>query len=94
MIPAVHSSLGVNARSVTDVVRNGALVVNVEPGSAAATAGIREQDVVIAVEGKPVRSSEELVVAVDAYEPGETVTIEVVRGGRASQEFEVTLDAA
>jgi S1-C subfamily serine protease len=91
---AVHSSLGVNARSVTDVVRNGALVVNVEPGSAAATAGIREQDVVIAVEGKPVRSSEELVVAVDAYEPGETVTIEVVRGGAASQEFEVTLDAA
>jgi S1-C subfamily serine protease len=91
---AVHSSLGVNARSVTDVVRNGALVVNVEPGSAAATAGIREQDVVIAVEGKPVRSSEELVVAVDAYDPGETVTIEVVRGGAASQEFEVTLDAA
>ena len=53
----VHASLGVNARSVTDVVRNGALVLNVEPGSAAATAGIREQDVVIAVEGKPVRSS-------------------------------------
>ena len=91
---AVHASLGVNARSVTDVVRNGALVLNVEPGSAAATAGIREQDVVIAVEGKPVRSSEELVVAVDAYEPGETVTVEVVRGGAASQEFEVTLDAA
>jgi putative serine protease PepD len=91
---AVHASLGVNARSVTDVVRNGALVLNVEPGSAAATAGIREQDIVIAVEGKPVRSSEELVVAVDAYEPGDTVTVEVVRGGGASEEIEVTLDAA
>jgi putative serine protease PepD len=90
---AVHASLGVNARSVTDVVRNGALVLNVEPGSAAAAAGIREQDTVIAVEGKPVRSSEELVVAVDAFDPGETVTVEVVRGG-SSQEFEVTLDAA
>ena len=91
---AVHASLGVNARSVTDIVRNGALVVNVEPGSAAAEAGIREQDIVIAVEGKPVGSSEELVVAVDAYDPGDTLTIEVVRGGGASQEFEVTLDTA
>ena len=91
---AVHASLGVSARSVTDVVRNGALVLNVEPGSAAANSGIREQDIVIAVEGKPVRSSEELVVAVDAYDPGETVTVEVVRGSGASREFEVTLDAA
>jgi putative serine protease PepD len=91
---AVHSSLGVSARSVTDVVRNGALVLNVEPGSAAANSGIREQDIVIAVEGKPVRSSEELVVAVDAFDPGETVTVEVVRGSGASREFEVTLDAA
>jgi S1-C subfamily serine protease len=91
---AVHASLGVSARSVTDVVRNGALVLNVEPGSAAATSGIREQDIVIAVEGRPVRSSEELVVAVDAFDPGETVTVEVVRGTGASREFEVTLDAA
>jgi S1-C subfamily serine protease len=56
----VHASLGVNARSVTDGTRDGALVVNVEPGSAAAAAGILEQDVVIAVDGKPVGSSEEL----------------------------------
>ena len=91
---AVHASLGVSARSVTDVVRNGALVLNIEPGSAAARAGIREQDIVIAVEGKQVRSSEELVVAVDAHDPGETVTVEVVRGGGSSQELEVTLDAA
>ncbi len=91
---AVHASLGVSARSVTDVVRNGALVLNVEPGSAAADAGIREQDIVIAVDGSPVRSSEELVVAVDAFDPGETVTVEVVRGGGSSRVFEVTLDAA
>jgi S1-C subfamily serine protease len=89
----VHSSLGVNTRSVTDGTRDGALVLNVEPGSAAAAAGIREQDIVIAVEGKPVGSSEELVVAVDAHDPGETVTVEVVRGG-GSTEVEATLDAA
>jgi putative serine protease PepD len=90
---AVHSSLGVNTRSVTDGTRDGALVLNVEPDSAAAKAGIREEDVVIAVEGERVGSSEELVVAVDAHDPGETITVEVVRGG-GSTEVEATLDAA
>ena len=90
---AVHASLGVNTRSVTDGARDGALVLNVEPGSAAANAGIREEDVVIAVEGEPVGSSEELIVAVDEHEPGDTITIEVVRGG-SSTELEATLDTA
>ncbi|MGY1858370.1 S1C family serine protease [Modestobacter sp. SYSU DS0290] len=90
---AVHASIGVNARSVTDGTRDGALVVNVEPGGPAAEAGIEEQDVVIAVDGEPVGSSEELVVAVDAHEPGDTVTVEVVRGG-SSRELQVTLATA
>ncbi|HZH21163.1 MAG TPA: trypsin-like peptidase domain-containing protein [Geodermatophilus sp.] len=90
---AVHASLGVNARSVTDGTRDGALVVNVEPGSAAAAAGILEQDVVIAVDGKPVGSSEELVVAVDSHEPGETISLELIRSG-SSTTVEATLDEA
>ena len=90
---AVHASLGVNARTVTDGTRDGALVVNVEPGSPAADAGVAEQDVVIAVDGEPVASSEELVVAVDAHDPGETVTLELVRNG-ASREVQVVLATA
>jgi S1-C subfamily serine protease len=90
---AVHAALGVNARSVTDGTRDGALVLNVEPGSAAAKAGIREQDVVIEVEGQAVGSSEELVVAVDSHDPGDTVTVEIVRDG-SSREVEATLDEA
>ncbi len=90
---AVHATLGVNARSVTDGTRDGALVLNVEPGSPADVAGIEEEDVVIAVEGEPVGSSEELVVAIDAFNPGDTVTVEVVRGG-GSREVEATLERA
>jgi putative serine protease PepD len=90
---AVHASLGVNTRSVTDGTRDGALVLNVEKSGAAAAAGIREQDVVIAVGSKPVGSSEELAVAVDAHQPGDKVTIELVRAGK-SQKVDVTLDKA
>ncbi len=92
---AVHASLGVQARSVSDGTRDGALVVNVEPGSPAARAGIAEQDVIIAVDDQVVGSSEELVVAVDRRAPGDTVTIEVVRGGTDSSTMvEATLTTA
>jgi putative serine protease PepD len=80
---AVHATLGVNARTVTDGNRNGALVLNVEPGSGADAAGLQERDTIIAVDGEPVASSEELVVAVDARAPGDEVTLEVIRGGRS-----------
>jgi S1-C subfamily serine protease len=90
---AVHATLGVNARTVTDGTRDGALVVNVEPSSPAADAGVQEQDVVIAVDGRPVASSEELVVAVDAHNPGDSVTLELVRAG-SSREVKVTLATA
>jgi putative serine protease PepD len=90
---AVHASLGVNARSVTDGQRDGALVLNVEPGGAAADAGIQDQDVIIAVEGQPVGSSEELAVAVDARDPGDRITVELVRGG-TSREVTATLGEA
>ncbi|NEM06457.1 PDZ domain-containing protein [Geodermatophilus normandii] len=81
---AVHATLGVNTRSVTDGTRDGALVLNVEPGSPAADAGIREQDVVIGVDDQPVGSSEELAVAIDSHAPGDVVTIELVRSGSST----------
>ncbi|MGY2082744.1 S1C family serine protease [Blastococcus sp. SYSU DS0539] len=90
---AVHATLGVNARSVTDGTRDGALVLNVEPGSPAAQAGIREEDIIIAVGDTPVGSSEELAVAIDAREPGDRVSIELVRGG-SSRTVQVTLGTA
>ena len=68
-------------------------MLNVEPGSAAAQAGVREEDIIIAVDDTPVGSSEELAVAVDAREPGEQVTLELVRGG-SSRTVEVTLGTA
>ncbi len=91
---AVHATLGVNARSVTDGTRDGALVVNVEPDGPGAEAGLREQDVIIAVDGEQVGSSEELAVAIDVHAPGDTVSIEYVRGGSPSATVQATLGRA
>lgn len=88
---ATHADLGVSARSVTDGARDGALVVAVEPGGAAAAAGVVEGDVVIRVGDLDVGSSEELVVAVDVNRPGDVVVVVVVRAGN-SQELEATLN--
>jgi putative serine protease PepD len=90
---AVHATLGVNTRSVTDGTRDGALVLNVEQGGPGAKAGVREQDVIIAVNDRQVGSSEELQVAVDSHKPGDTVTLELVRNG-ASQKVQATLATA
>jgi S1-C subfamily serine protease len=90
---AVHATLGVNTRSVTDGTRDGALVLNVEPDGPGAKAGIEEQDVIIALDGKPVGSSEELQVAVDAHKPGQVVSLEVVRNG-SSRTVKATLATA
>jgi serine protease Do len=59
--------------------RNGAVVLNVAPGGAAAKAGIEPGDVVISYNGKPIRNRDELVAMVTATRPGTTVPVRVVR---------------
>lgn len=86
---AEHADLGVNAKSVSDGLADGAQVQNVREGSAAAGAGIAEGDVVIKVGDRDVHNADELIVAVDRHRIGERVPITVVRQGR-----ELVLEAA
>ena len=79
---ASHADLGVNPKSVSDGVTDGAQVQNVRDGSAAAGAGIGEGDVIIKVGDRKVSTADELIVAVDRHRVGETVPVTVVRQGR------------
>nr|MBA3409299.1 PDZ domain-containing protein [Geodermatophilaceae bacterium] len=54
---------------------------------------LQDEDVIIAIGDREVRSSEELVVAIDVYKPGDTVTVEFVRGSD-SQTVEAVLSQA
>ena len=59
---------------------HGALVMRVVPGSPAATAGLRKNDIVRAVGGEVVRSAEEADTLLDACTPGAIAKIRVARG--------------
>ena len=58
----------------------GGLVQSVGEGSAAAGAGIEVGDLIIAVDGDPIRDSEELRAEVITRAPGTVVSIELIRG--------------
>ncbi|MEA2363072.1 MAG: hypothetical protein QOD71_2217 [Thermoleophilaceae bacterium] len=87
--------LGVTMGSVTDQVakqlglpvKSGALVASITPGSPAAKAGLRAAapsgkggDVIVAVDGKPVTSADDVVNAVADKQPGDTIQLEFYRG--------------
>ncbi|MDR7439269.1 MAG: trypsin-like peptidase domain-containing protein [Armatimonadota bacterium] len=62
--------------------REGVLVLEVVPGSPARAAGLRVGDAVVAFDGEPIRTWEDLLVAVSTRKPGEGVRLRVVRGSR------------
>jgi serine protease Do len=70
----------------------GALVASVENKGPAARAGIEPGDVILSVDGKPVRSSGELPPMIADVKPGTTAQLEVWRKGE-KKTIPVTVDA-
>ena len=64
---------------------NGAKVVKVPSGTPADRAGLRQGDVVVAVDGRSVDDGIGLIVALRAHQPGDVVTLTVRRGGQPVQ---------
>jgi serine protease DegS len=58
------------------------VVVKLLPGGPADAAGIQPDDLITALNGEPVRSSQELVSRLAAIKPGTEVTLEGRRGRR------------
>jgi len=59
----------------------GSIISNVQSGSPAQEAGIVTGDIVLAVDGEPVNGQAGLVAAIRDRNPGDSVSIELVRNG-------------
>jgi putative serine protease PepD len=72
--------------------RDGALVRTVTPGGPAAKAGLQPGDLIVQLDGKPIRTPSNLGQSVLTRKPGDTVEVVVQRNGD-SRTLRVTLGA-
>jgi len=97
---ADHARLGVVVQDLDQALAesfglprpDGAVISAVQPGGAAATAGIRPGDVVTRIAGQPVNTAAELSQRIGAARPGETLALQVWRD-RALREIRVQLQS-
>jgi serine protease Do/serine protease DegQ len=73
LTPELAKKLGV-------AVSEGAAVANVQSGSPAAQAGLRERDVIVAMNGRPIRAAAELRARLGLTPVGEEVELRIHRG--------------
>jgi putative serine protease PepD len=80
--PVKHPYVGVELNGNST---GGAQVSSVQSSSPAAQSGMKSGDVITAVAGKPITSTEGFIATVDGYAPGQKVTMTVTRGGQSKQ---------
>ena len=93
-----HAYLGGSFQTVTAQnasraglsVNQGAYVAEVTSGSPADKAGIKQGDVITAIDGEEITSSDGVVLAVRSHNVGDTVSVTLVRGSQ-TQTVSVTL---
>jgi len=90
---ASHPYMGILGSNVSDVVANdanlgtkqGAIVRDVEQGSPADKAGLKKQDIIIAIDGKSIGGMDELISEIRNRKVGDTVGITYLRGTKRDE---------
>jgi putative serine protease PepD len=73
-----HSYVGVGLNGAST---GGAQITSVQPSSPGSAAGLQSNDVITAVNGRSVNSTQGFIQTVDNYAPGQTITLTVKRSG-------------
>jgi S1-C subfamily serine protease len=68
----------------------GAEIASVQAGMPGAQAGLKAHDLITAIDGKPVTSTDQFIAMVDQFSPGQTVTMTIRRAGQ-TQSIKVKL---
>jgi len=91
-----HARLGISVENVAAtqgaLVSDGAKVSDVNAGSAAEDAGLRNGDVITKVDDTLITDADALVATIRSYRPGDEVTVTYTRGGD-EHTVQLTLDS-
>jgi len=71
-----------SSQSLGITVERGLLVTSVAPDSAAAESQLKLGDVIVTIEGEPIRSARDLQWILDGESVGKSVALDVIRGGQ------------
>jgi putative serine protease PepD len=74
-----HAYVGV---SLSGNSSGGAMVASVQPGTPGQSAGLKAGDLITAVSGKAITTTDQFIATVDNYSPGQSVTLTVKRDGQ------------
>jgi putative serine protease PepD len=85
--PVKHAYVGVELQGNS---ASGAQVSSVQPGSPGAASGIQSGDLVTAINGKAISSTDQFIATVDTFAPGTTITLTVKHDGQTNN-IKVTL---
>ena len=92
------ASLGIQCVDITEEesdyygIPQGVLVMQINKNGSAAKAGLRRGDIIIAFDGKEVKTTDEITALKEKYNVGDVVTLRVYRDGDGEKEFTFALD--
>jgi serine protease Do len=89
--PSFNRSGGFLGVELADVAEIGARISGVSPNSPAAKAGLKVDDLILAIAGQAIQDVESLQNAMQHHKPGENVTVHVKRGNQ-EMDLKATLD--
>ncbi len=87
-----HTFLGIGMTELTSEMRSqlsvsadvkGVVIARVESGSAASSAGLKAQDVLLAIDGQPMTNPAEVQAYIDQQAVGQTIQVGIWRGGES-----------
>jgi serine protease Do len=86
----VRGRLGIRGADITEAMKKqfnldtgkGVVVSQVEPDSPAEKAGLKKYDVIVEINGQPVENWKDLRFKVADFQPGNLVTIKIIRDGK------------
>jgi S1-C subfamily serine protease len=79
--PVKHSYVGVELNGSS---AGGAGISSVQPGSPAQAARLQDGDLITAIDGQTITSTDQFIATVDNYQPGQTITLTIKRGGQTT----------